>query len=81
MPTLIFLKLQIYQTPESVIMNHRVHYFPGLDTIFILFLPHQSSVIDYSWLLAMDHIYKNNKPHLYEHKKIAQNLPGLLIIR
>ena len=26
MPTLILLNPQIYQAPESVIMNHRVHY-------------------------------------------------------
>ena len=31
MPTLILLSPQIYQAPESVIMNHRVHYIHCLD--------------------------------------------------
>ena len=30
MPTLILLNRQIYQATESVVMNHRVHYFHGL---------------------------------------------------
>ena len=30
MPTLILLNPQVYQAPESVIMNHRVHFFYNL---------------------------------------------------
>ena len=68
MPTLILLHRQIYQAPESVVMKHRVHYRPT-----ILFLTHQSNVIDCSLLLARNHISKNVKPCSYVHKKLAQN--------
>ena len=30
MPTLILLNPQVYQAPESVIMNQRIHYFHDL---------------------------------------------------
>ena len=40
----------------------------------ILFLPHQSNVIDHSWPLAMDHICKNKNPYLYVHKKTSAKL-------
>ena len=43
----------------------------------ILFLRHQSDVMNHSWPLAMDHICKNKKPCLHVHKK---NFSGLLII-
>ena len=68
MPTLILLHRQIYQAPKSVVMKHRVHYRPT-----ILFLTHQSNVIDCSLLLARNHISKNVKPCSYVHKKLAQN--------
>ena len=64
MPTLILLHRQIYQAPESVVMKHRVHYRPT-----ILFLTHQSNVIDCSLPLARNHISKNVKPCSYVHKK------------
>ena len=35
----------------------------------ILFIPHQSNVMGYSWLLAMNYICKNKQPSLYVHKK------------
>ena len=35
----------------------------------ILFLPHQSNLIDYSWSLAMGHICKNKRSCLYVHEK------------
>ena len=37
----------------------------------ILLLPHESNVMDYSWLLAMSLICKNKKPCLYLHKKTS----------
>ena len=40
----------------------------------ILFLPHQSNVMDHSWPLAMDHICKNKKPCLYVHKRTSTKL-------
>ena len=45
----------------------------------ILFLPHQSNVMNHRWVLAMNHICKNKKPYLYVQKKLAKNFPGLLI--
>ena len=38
----------------------------------ILFLPHQSNVIDHSWPVAMSHICKNKKLCLYVHEKTFQ---------
>ena len=40
----------------------------------ILFLPHQSNVIDHSWPLSMDQICKNKKPCLYVLKKTSAKL-------
>ena len=40
----------------------------------ILFLSHQSNVIDHSWPITMDHICKNKKPCLYVHKKASAKL-------
>ena len=40
----------------------------------ILFLRHQSNIMDHSGLLATEHVCKNKKPHLYVHKKTTTKL-------
>ena len=40
----------------------------------ILFLQHQSNVMDHSWLLAKSHICKDKKLCLYVHKKNSTKL-------
>ena len=74
MPTLILLHRQIYQAPESVVMKHRVHYRPT-----ILFLTHQSNVIDCSLPLARNHISKNVKPCSYVDKKTSTKLASHIL--
>ena len=77
MPTLILLNLQVYQTPESVIMNQKVHYFHDLSLFYFC------RIIAMSWIIA-DHlqwtIYGKTKSCVYMSiKKLAQNFPGFLI--
>ena len=62
MSTVILSTPQVYQAPENVIINHRVHYFH-------YFLPHESIVMDQSWPLVMDNICKSKKPCLHVQKK------------
>ena len=64
MPTLILLISQVYQAPECDDDSE--------GTLFswfgpFLFLPNQRNVMDHSWVLAMNHIYKNKKPCLHVH--------------
>ena len=40
----------------------------------ILFLPHQSNVMDHRWVLAMSHICKYKELCLYVHKKTSKKL-------
>ena len=68
MLTLILLNSQVYQAPESVIMNHRVQHFHELRPYFYLIKA------DHSWLLTLDHICKNKKPCLYVHKETNTKL-------
>ena len=77
MPTLILLNLQVYQTPESVIMNQKVHYFHDLSLSYLY-------CIKAMLLITADHlqwtIYGKTKNRVYMSiKKLAQNLPGFLI--
>ena len=62
MPTLILLNLQVYQTPESVIMNQKVHYFHDLSLSYF----YRIKVM--SWIIA-DHlqwtIYGKTKSCIY----------------
>ena len=71
MPTLILLNFLVHQGPESVMMNQTVHKF--LDFL-ILFLPHQSNVMDHSGVLVINYIYKNKEPCLYVHKKTSKRI-------
>ena len=49
--TLILLNFQVYQASESVMMKQRVQLFSSFGPI--LFLLHQSKVMDHSWVLAV----------------------------
>ena len=46
MPTLILLISQVYQAPERVMMNHRIHYFHDLG------LSHFYRIKAVSWITA-----------------------------
>ena len=77
MPSLILLNPQIYQALESVIMNHKVHYFHDLGLSYFYRIKAVS-------LITADHlqwtIYVKTKNRVYMYiKKLAQNFPGLLI--
>ena len=80
MPILILSKPQTYQATESVIMNHRVHYFHSLDLSYFYRIKAMS-------LITADHlqwtIYVKRKSRVYmgKKKKLAQNLPSFLTIR
>ena len=52
MPTLILLTPQIYQAPESVIMNDRLHYFHGLGLSYFYRIKAMS-------LITADHLQWN----------------------
>ena len=77
MPILILLNPQTYQALESVIMNHRVHYFHDLGLSYFYHIKAMS-------LITADHfqwaIHVKTKSRVYMRlKKLAQNFPGLLI--
>ena len=77
MPTLILLNPQVYQAPESVIMNQKVHYFHDFSLSYFY------RIKAMSWITA-DHlqwtIYVKTKSRVYMCiKELAQNFPGLLI--
>ena len=77
MPTLILLNPQVYQAPESVIMNQKVHYFHDFSLSYFY------RIKAMSWITA-DHlqwtIYVKTKSRVYMCiKKLAQNFPGLPI--
>ena len=76
MPTLIIINPQVYQASESVIMNHRVHYFHDLG------LSNFYRIKAMSWIPADTQwtIHLKTKSRVYMCiKKLAQNFPGLLI--
>ena len=78
MPALILLNPQIYQALESVIMKHRVHYLHDLGLSYFYCVKALS-------LITTDHlqrtIYVKIKSRVYMCiKKLAQNLPGRLIL-
>ena len=62
MLTLILLNSQIYQAPESVIMNHMIHYFHDLGQCYF-------DWIKAITLITADHlqwnIYVKTKSHVY----------------
>ena len=62
MPTLTLLKPQVYQAPESVIMNQKVHYFNDLSLLYFYCIKAMS------WITA-DHlqwtIYGKTKSYVY----------------
>ena len=77
MLTPMLLNTQIYQAPESVIMNLRVHYFHDLGLSYFYRIKAIS-------LITADHlqwiIYVKTKNRIYMYiKKLVQNFPGLLI--
>ena len=77
MLTLKLLIPQIYQAPESVIMNHMIHYFYDLGQCYFYWIKAIT-------LITADHLqwnmYVKTKNHVYVCiKKPAQNFPGLLI--
>ena len=77
MPALILLNPQIYLAPESVIMNHRVHYFHDLGLSYFYRIKAMP-------LITADHlqwtIFVKTKSRVYMCiKKLAQNFPGVLI--
>ena len=77
MPTLILLNPQVYQAPESVIKDQRVHYFQDLGLSYFY------RIKTLSWITA-DYlqwtIYVKTKSRFYMCiKKQAQNVPGILI--
>ena len=76
MPTLILFEPQVYQTPESVIMYHRVHYFHDLSLFY------SCRINAMSWITA-DHLqratYVKTKSRFYICIKNSTNFPGLLI--
>ena len=77
MPTLILLNPQICQALESVIMNHRVHYFHHLGLSYFYHTKATSLITDdqLQWT-----IYVKTKTRVYMFmKKLAQNFPGLQI--
>ena len=77
MATLILLNPRIYQALESVIMNHRVHYFHHLGLSYFYCIKGMSLITaDYlQWT-----IYVKTKSRVYMCiKKLGQNIPGLLI--
>ena len=65
MPTLILLNFEVYQDREcdDELEGTLLSWF-----VTILFLPYQNSVMDHSWVLAMNHIYKNKEPCLIKNK-------------
>ena len=78
MPTLILLNTHVYQALESVIMNHRIHYFHDLQLSYFY------RIKAMSWI-TIDHlqwtIYVKTKSRVYMCiKELAQNFPGLLIL-
>ena len=77
MLTPMLLNTQIYQAPESVIMNLRVHYFHDLGLSYFYRIKAIS-------LITADHlqwtIYVKTKSLVYMRiKKLALNFPDLLI--
>ena len=77
MPTLILLNPQVYQAPESVIMNQKVHYFYDLNLSYFYRIKAMSWITAYhlQWT-----IYGKTKNRVYMSiKKLAQNFPGFLI--
>ena len=74
---LILLNPQVYQAPESVMMNHRVHYFHDVGLFY--FYPIKAM----PWITADNlqwNIYVKTKSRVYMClKKTAQIFPGLLI--
>ena len=77
MLTLMLLNPQICQAEESVIMNHRVHYFHDLGLSYFYRIKAVS-------LITGDHlqwtIYVKTKSLVYMRiKKLALNFPDLLI--
>ena len=75
MPTLILLNSQVYQAPESVIMNHGVHIFRIKE--YLSFTASKQITADpLHWT-----IHVKTKSRVYMSiKKLAQNFPGLLIL-
>ena len=53
MPTFILLISQIYQAPESVVMNHRIHYFHGLVQSYFYHIKAMSLITDdhFQWII------------------------------
>ena len=77
MPTLILLKTQVYQAPQSIMMNQRLHYLHDLGlSYFCRIKPMPWITADYlQWT-----IYVKTKSRVYMCiKKLAQNFAGLLI--
>ena len=73
----MLLNPQIYKTLESVIMNHRVHYFHdlGLSCFYNIKATSLITAGHLQWT-----IYVKTKSVVYMCiKKLAQNFPGLLI--
>ena len=64
---MILLNLQVYRAPESVMINHRVHYFSDLGLSYFYHIKAMSLIIaDYlHWTIYV----KNKKPFLYLHIK------------
>ena len=71
MPILISLNPQVYQAPESVIINHRVHY--PLDSGLSYFY----RIKAISWITADQlqwTVYVKTKSRVYMHKKASTKL-------
>ena len=77
MPTLILLNPEIYQTLESVIMNHRVHYFHDLGLSYFYRNKAMSLITAGHFHLT---IHVKTKRCVYTCiKTLGQNFQGLLI--
>ena len=72
MPTVISLNFQVYQSPESVMMTQRVHYFLDLG------LSYFHHIKGMSWITAeylQLTIYVKTKSHVYMYlKKTSKKL-------
>ena len=76
MPTLILLNPQVYQAPESVMMNQRVHQFHDLDISYFYRIKAIWIIPDYLQIT----LYVKTKSRVYMCiKKLAKNFPGLVI--
>ena len=79
MPTLILLNPQIYQAPESVMRNQKVHYFHDFSLSYFYSIKAMSLVTadNLQWT-----VYGKTKNHVYMpiKKKLAQKFTGFLIL-